>query len=189
MGNKEGIAYSLGGLANADSLLGRIEEAKSLWERSLALHEELGDTRSVALTLHNLSDAAWKLDDLEGARQLSGQSVQLLDELQDRPMMVEALRNLAQIASRSSGHSHVARLLGAAEAMSEVVGASAADDPPETSAAGASIASTARATLGDDAFESMWWEGRRMSPEEATEYARERANLQTLEASHPDASR
>lgn len=104
LGHTEGVAYSLGGLANAESHLGRVAEAKSLWERSLSLHADLGDTRSVALTLHNLSEAARVLGDLEEAPWLSAQSIRLFNELQDRPLMVEALRNVAELLGKVGNH-------------------------------------------------------------------------------------
>ena len=148
-------------------------EARSLWERSLALHRELGDTRSIALTLHNLSEAARALGDLAEARRLSAQSIQLFDELQDRPLMAVALRHLAESLGDSGDYLHAARLLGAAEALREAVGATTASGDSGAATEQSDAAATARSALGDSAFDAAWREGRSMTFEHAVAYALE----------------
>jgi tetratricopeptide (TPR) repeat protein len=54
LGNKSGIASTLGQFGNIHYAQGRYEEAEKMYQESLKLEEELGDKSGIATTLHQL---------------------------------------------------------------------------------------------------------------------------------------
>ena len=80
----------------------------------------------------------------------------------------QSLEDLGALAGRMQQPERAARLLGAAEAFCETLGAY----PPVAIAAEYEHAVAAgRATLGEAAFAAAWAEGRSMSLDQAVDYA------------------
>jgi hypothetical protein len=78
------------------------------------------------------------------------------------------LRGIAAILSRSGREEQATRLLGAAEALTEAVGAVLS---PAAQAGCQDQIVALRRALGEEAFAAAWAEGRAMSPEQAIQYA------------------
>ena len=73
---------------------GDLPAARSLYEQSLRLFQELGDKPMVATVLYALSSVAYQLGDLPGARPLAEQSLALRRELHDSGGIARSLRGL-----------------------------------------------------------------------------------------------
>jgi tetratricopeptide (TPR) repeat protein len=85
-------------LGNLTLHQGDIDAARALFEESLALRRELGDTRGIATVLNNLGVVAMEQGDTDAARALYEESLTLRRELGDREGTATSLANLAKIA-------------------------------------------------------------------------------------------
>jgi tetratricopeptide (TPR) repeat protein len=71
------LAHALRAYGSAAYISGQAERAMSLWERSLALFEQLGDVLGRAVLLHRLGVSALHRGELERARELTEASDEL----------------------------------------------------------------------------------------------------------------
>jgi DNA-binding CsgD family transcriptional regulator/tetratricopeptide (TPR) repeat protein len=165
-----GLAMSLGRLGSATLAQGDHAAAQSFLEEGVAICRETGDDWVLALTLRNLAIAAFRLGDYERAMALLKESLAVLQEPQEKFYTTQSLDSLAVVVSMHGDHGRAARLFGAAEALREVVGANVL---PFYRADYELGVATARAGLGEEAFEEAWGQGRAMTPEEAMDYALE----------------
>jgi hypothetical protein len=102
------------------------------------------------------------------ARAFYQESLVLRRELGSLFALAQSLEDLAVLAGRQGEAERAIRLLGAAEAFCETLGAS----PPVAVAAEYERTVTeGRAVLGEAGFAATWAAGRAMSLEQATEYA------------------
>jgi predicted ATPase/class 3 adenylate cyclase/Tfp pilus assembly protein PilF len=168
LGDRWGIAMSLNNLGNVAWEEGDYPVARSLREESLAVFRELGDRSGMAASLNNLGRVVGEQGDYSAARQFHEECLTILFELGDRGGIAESLESLALLGVAQAQMEQVARLLGAAEALRKAIGAPRPTFE-RTEVDGASAAT--RTALGEAAFAAAWEEGRRMSLEEAVEYA------------------
>jgi predicted ATPase/uncharacterized protein HemY len=98
LGDKHGIAFTLGNLGLLAKYEGDYEQASALCETSLALFRELGDRDRIAVALNHLGVIAHDQGNYERAKLLYGESLALKRELGDKGGVAYALHNLAFIA-------------------------------------------------------------------------------------------
>ena len=81
LGDKEGIASSLGNLGNVCYLQSNYPTARSLYEQSLAMWSEIGDKQGAALSLAGLGEATVESNQPQRGARLLGASDALYEAL------------------------------------------------------------------------------------------------------------
>jgi predicted ATPase/class 3 adenylate cyclase len=171
LGHKWGIAHTLCYLGGAAHDQGDYEAARSLLEEAMAIYREVGDKPGIASSpLGSLGSVARDQGDDAAARVLFTESLALHRELGHRLGIVKDLEGLAALAVAQAQPERAARLLGAAEALREVIGAPL---PPADRAGHDRSVPAVRTALGEQAFATAWAEGRAMSLDEAVAFALE----------------
>jgi non-specific serine/threonine protein kinase len=168
IGSKWCIAWSLqllGSVARYQSDYGRAAE---MWEESLILFREMGMKNGIGGSLGLLGNAAEHQGDYERALALYKESLTLSRGLGNRMNVVVGLGGLARVVVAQGQPERAARLYGAAEALCEAMGVPL--PPSERPDYDRGVAAV-RAALGEEAFKAAWEEGRKMTIEEAVEYA------------------
>jgi predicted ATPase/class 3 adenylate cyclase len=168
------IGASLDSLAEFAFLDGDLDKATTLATEALDMqrcHQPLWGT-SFSLAL--LGEIALARADPSAASVYYSESIALARALGDTTFLGAGLAAIGTIAADLGLAEQAARLLGAAEAMSQVAGAwsfiaARGQNRPAID--------TARAALSEDAFAAAWAHGRRLSREQATAEA-----LQTAES-------
>jgi len=172
------IAKALNAAGGLASSQGDYATARSMHEESLAIRRELRDTEGIASSLNNLGLVADDQGDFASARSLHEESLAMLRELGDKRGCAECLAGLGGVAAgmgQAQSQTQAvwyaergSRLLGAAQALLEAIGA-------VLGAEGRMVyeqqVASARAQLSEEEFEKAWAEGRAMSMEAAIEYA------------------
>jgi hypothetical protein len=169
----------LGALAELAALQGDTATARARWEESLAEGRELGRPDLVARALRGLGDVARLEGDAAGALARYSEGLEAAQAAASRPESKIAderhsaecaacLRGIAATLSRSSREEPATRLLGAAEALAEAVGAAL---PAAEGTGYQEQIAALRRVLGAEAFAAAWAEGRAMPPEQAIQYA------------------
>jgi tetratricopeptide (TPR) repeat protein len=163
-----GLCLQLHGVAVRSS--GDIERAAALFRDSLALTRQVGDKWSIAFVLLNVGGVAQAQGDTETARRAYQEALSLGQELQDRRGMAWCLECLEEVAAAEQQPQRAARLMGAAEGLLESLGASW---PPTYVAGRERSKAVICAAIGEEAFSTVWAEGRAMGLEQAVGYALE----------------
>jgi predicted ATPase/DNA-binding CsgD family transcriptional regulator len=110
LGDRPGIARSLGGLGEVARARGDYTVARAFAEESLAMTRELGDRWSLARALNNLGVVDAELGDYAAARPRHEESLAIRRELGDRWAMAVSLNDLG-VAAYIEGDYDVARWL------------------------------------------------------------------------------
>jgi predicted ATPase/class 3 adenylate cyclase len=97
LGDRFGIARSLGNLGIVALHQGDYPAARALFEQSLAIQRELGDRVGIARSLSNLGIVAFEQGDYPAARALYEESLAMRRELGDRFGIVSTLGNLGNV--------------------------------------------------------------------------------------------
>jgi hypothetical protein len=139
-----------------------------LFEQSLALMRELGDKSGVAEALDNLANVVCRLGDHQLAHSMYGQSLELMKELGDKRGIAVNLTSVGALAAEKRDGERGTRLLGAAEALLQSIGASLSPDERKRFEQGAEAA---RSQLGNEGFEQVLGEGRALGMDAAIELA------------------
>jgi predicted ATPase/DNA-binding SARP family transcriptional activator len=175
LGDQAGIAYTLYDLGCIADRQRDYVAARSLHEESLAIRRELGDRLGIAQSLHGLGLSAHELGDLKTARSLQIESLEIKRDLGDRTGIAHSLEAHAYLAIETPGdltdhdaRMRTPRLLGAAEALREAIGAPL---PPNNQNDHLRRVKQARETLDEKSFEAAWAEGRTMTLEKAISFA------------------
>jgi predicted ATPase len=171
IGDKSLLATTILDLGDVALNQADYERATVLLEESLTLFQELGDKDGAAIALYNLGSAALSEGRDERAVGLLSDGLALFGELGYKEGMAYCLEALASATASGASRVEAARLLGAADAASEAMGA--ALEPGERDRR-ARTESMLRAQLGEERFAELWSEGRNMTLDEAVRYARER---------------
>ena len=154
------LANSLNNLGLALEALGRTDEARSSFERSVAVCRLDGNGELLPYVLASLAHLLVRIDPAE-AGELYDESLQLMREAGDLRGTAYCLEGLALLAGELSEDHRAALLLGAAAALRKQTGTTlAAVEQAEVDA----TAAQARSRLGDEAFRSSWEEGARLEP-------------------------
>jgi len=158
--DKGGIAGSLNNLGDVARSQNDYARAQSFYDESLALFRELGQKESTAIVLRNLGYVALHQTDRQQAISRFAASLDLFKELQDTQGILECLVGFATVAASDQQPARAARLLGAAEALLESIGAQL---PPADRAVRDRSADIARAALGEEPFAHAFAEGHALS--------------------------
>jgi predicted ATPase/transcriptional regulator with XRE-family HTH domain len=167
IGDTWGIARMLQDLGIVERLRGNGARAMELVEAGQPLLGDVGDARAMArgfvelgLAARSQGDARWAMLVAEGLGQIRN--------LGDRRNVAVVLEQLAAVACADGRPEQAARLLGAAEALREAMGARL---PPAEQAAHATTEQAARAALGEAAFAAARAAGRFLTPVAAVDEA------------------
>ena len=166
-GDRQALAVVLNNLATVAGSRGRLKRAAALQEESLALRRELGDPRGTALALKNLADIATLQGDPGQAATRLAEAVELYGRVGSKDGVAVCLEGFARVAV-ARRPARAARLLGAAEALREALGAPLA--PADRADRDACVA-TARLALGVGTLATLGEAGRAMTLEQAVAYA------------------
>jgi tetratricopeptide (TPR) repeat protein len=144
------------------------EAGRSFYEKSLAIKRAQGDKRGIATTLANLGYLAIAEGDYQGAAAFLTESLNLFQDVGSKQGIIECLAGFAKVADRNDQRERVVRLLAAAQALLETIGARfETHDRVEFER----LVNAARVALGEAAFEAAWAVGRAMMLEQAIDYA------------------
>ncbi|MGH9104906.1 MAG: BTAD domain-containing putative transcriptional regulator [Acidimicrobiales bacterium] len=154
LGDAEGTAWSLLSLGVVSLYEGDLERAEQLLARSRQISEEIGFKEGQAWCLNQQGALAVRRHD-PGARELLLASAELHRELGDQWRLASVLEALARAVLESDPR-RTAMLLGAAGAARERIGTPL---PPCERPEHTEALETARAALGDAAWERAWTEG------------------------------
>jgi predicted ATPase len=175
IGNRNLLAQTISGAADAERLRGRADEAARLYEESLEILRAEAHSYGVGATLHNLGHVALMRGKPGEARRLFLQSLGLFRDLGHQWSTADALAGLACAEAREGNGETAARLFGAADALH------AAIDPTGSSAALVNARAweegkrLARTALGEERWQRLHAEGAALSQEEAAALARQSA--------------
>ncbi len=161
-GDVRGAALVLEGLSEVARLQGDDGRATTLVAEGLTLFRELGDTRKIMVALYNLAVFAEGRGNEDEATALLEEGIGRCRELGDKSALAYAAELTTWIIARRICPEHVARLLGAAEALREVVGTTLTR--VEGMAHDRTVACV-RAALSEQTFGTVWNEGRALASE------------------------
>ena len=170
-GDESGSADTLTILGVLAIEQGHFSQAKKWVQEGLALFRELGDMNNIAYLLTLLGSMAFHQDDYIMAKELFEESLTLRWERRDKLGIAMCLTGLGGVAKVEEGPERGARLLGAAEIIREVIGFHLIPHSYPYHDDFDRIVADLRDELGEEAFAAAWAEGRKMSMEEAVEYA------------------
>jgi tetratricopeptide (TPR) repeat protein len=168
-GNKSLLATTVVDLGDVALNEGDYERAAQLFEESLELFQELEDRDGTAVALYNLGSTALHQEHFDDAASLFVESIRLFRELGYKEGVAYCLEGLAAAAASRNDATAAARLLGAADALSEDLGT--ALEPAERDRHDRTAAAV-RKRLGEETFAAAWEDGRALG-ERAVEYALE----------------
>jgi predicted ATPase/DNA-binding CsgD family transcriptional regulator len=153
-------------------LKGDYERGATLNEEAVAVCREHGYRSKLHYALDNLGWAALLQGDLERAGTYYEESLVVCKELGDKMIASESLEGMACVSGTQGEAPRAAKLFGAAEGLQETLReAVALQHGPEEEAWREPYRATARALLGEEAWEEALARGRAMGLEEAIEYA------------------
>ncbi len=163
------VSTSLGELAR---LQDDYERARIYYEKSLALSRELGSKEFTAINLLNMGYVEKHQGEYERATELFKEYLILYRELGRMDSITVSLAGLGGAAGVQRLPIRAARLLGAAAALLEALGADSRMDPADRAEYDRDVAAV-RAQLDEALFVAAWAEGRAMTLEQAIAYALE----------------
>jgi non-specific serine/threonine protein kinase len=142
---------------------GDLAEARRLLQEGLALCRARGYAVGAGWALDELGTIAFAGGDLETAAACFKEGAAYRYEVLDGALAV-SLRHLAEVAAATSRWKDAARLLGAAESVSEHLGADDRLQPDWHNVAPADpLPATARRLLGEERFAAEWAAGRALT--------------------------
>jgi tetratricopeptide (TPR) repeat protein len=156
--NTSGTVNALNNLGDLAQKQGDLAAARSCFDEALTLAMRVGDRWSVGIALMGLGDVAAKQGDPVAARMHFSQSLGEAQGIGDKLNIAECLARLASLLTEDQPAQAV-RLLAAAEALREVIGASL--EPGRQATVDGDVA-RARAALDRDEFVAAWADGRAM---------------------------
>jgi len=136
------------------------DEAEQLGREALTIQEAVGDPQGASYSLTTLGRAAAGRGDLALARDLHRRALSAKAKLGDPFGVLVSLWAVGELAVREGRWAHAARMLGAAERLSESIGVPA--PRVETGAYAAQLAEI-KSALAADRFRTAWTAGRSLS--------------------------
>lgn len=181
--NDVGIAWALFDLGMAARDRGKIDEALALHEQSLALFRKAGYRWGIAWTLWNLGVLAHRRGEDIAARERFSESLELYRALDDRRGVAQSLEGLAAVLFAAGRLRESARVLSAADALREGLGAPLArSDRQEYDRTLKSL----KAALSSGDFNEEWRLGRTLDADAAVQMALEAARTAPAVAGAPE---
>lgn len=163
MGDQDAVANTLNNLGVLAVEQGDYGQARGLYAEALAMHRESGDAHSAAIYLGNLGEVARHEGDLPVAAAHYREALTMWSALKDRWNVSAALDGVAGLAIDAGRAEVASRLLGAASALREAIGASL---PPNENAGVERDRKRASEALGPVAFAAAEAAGRSLSAED-----------------------
>jgi predicted ATPase len=160
VGDRLGEAQSLNNLALATEAAGDVRGSLAMFAQALPVLREVGDMLSVARLLNNVGAALERLGSHDLARATMLRALARYQRLESRWDLTDSLEHLAPAILSAGDAALAARLLGAADALREQLGAPA---PPYLEQTRAGNVAAVREALGPSAFEEQWQNGRRLA--------------------------
>lgn len=164
LGDTANVALVLTNLGELALHQGDLSRAIALCEEGLALFREHGYRREIGATLETLAEAEIVRGNLDVAAGYLQEGLTLADEVDDREGAARALEELAALAAARAAAADGARLLAAAAALRDDIGAplAAVYHPGH----GRTLAALRDALAADD-FARAWDEGRALDADAA----------------------
>jgi predicted ATPase/DNA-binding CsgD family transcriptional regulator/Tfp pilus assembly protein PilF len=157
------VGFALNDLGHLDYQRGDVARAAVRFEEALDIFRATGNAFGPGIVLSNLGKVARRQGDYPRAATLFTESLVHRYEQGDKQSIASSLRSLAFVAAMMRQHTRAARLWGAADALTESIGA---QPPRHADRAHDAIAATRRG-LGDEVFAAAWAAGRALSLDEA----------------------
>jgi predicted ATPase/DNA-binding SARP family transcriptional activator len=173
LGDPIGLSRTLEVMARVVLARGDLKAGRPLLEERLAICRELGDSDLLVHALGAMGHLERDEGDYARARALYEESLVMRRELGYLHALAQSLEDLAVLAGREQHPERAIRLLGAAEAFCETLGAR---PPVAIVAEYERTVAEGRAALGEAAFAAVWGQGRAMTLEGAILYALEPGN-------------
>ncbi len=166
--DKTGIGWALCVIGEARRLRGSPQEAEPFYQEGLELFEAMGNRRGASMMLNNMAFVAYHQRHLQRARELFHKSyaLQLLVGRQEE--YANTLTGMAGIIAAQNEPERAVRLLAAAGALLEAIGASMVLGEQLDYQR---ILSQVRAQLDESTFEGLWAEGWALSVDKAMDDA------------------
>ncbi len=158
------IGYVLGNLGCVVRDQGDDDRAEVLFTESLEVVRELGNKNQMARVLCDLGILARRRHNCQQAAALYKQAMALCREMGNTRGVLECLWALGVVAATEQRYERATRRLGAVESLCEMLG-------PEDRREYEDDVRAVRAHLDEATFNAAWAEGRKMTLEEAIEYA------------------
>ncbi len=168
LGDNEVVVWALISLGCATHYSGDYRGGRTILQESLALSQEVGYTEGVAWSLNQLGIIAHREGEGRRAMDLLRESLGIHQELGDRWRAASVLDAIAEAFCVADHPGPAACLFGAAGAVRESISVPV---PLCERVDREESISSARAELGDAAFEAAFSEGQTLSPEQAVECA------------------
>jgi len=163
-GDRQLIGIVPGNLGRIALDQGDDDRASALFTESLEVVRELGNKNQMARMLCCLGIVARRRHDGQRAGVFFKQALALHREMGNTRGILECLWAFGQVAATERRYERAARLLGAVESLCEMLG-------PEDRHTYEDDVRTVRVQLDPTTFNAAWAEGRKMTLEEAIEYA------------------
>jgi predicted ATPase/DNA-binding CsgD family transcriptional regulator len=163
------VAQSLPGLGAALIALGRLDQARDVLDRALAVARRLDMPRVLADALEQQGHLAAAADDADRAIDCHQEALAVRVEHGLRTFSVDSLEALAALAARAAPTPEAVRFLAAGDQARASM--TYPRDPARRRAHQATVAGL-RAALGDRTFRQAWAEGARLRLDEAVAYVR-----------------
>jgi non-specific serine/threonine protein kinase len=163
-----GTSVALGHLATLGLLLRDYEQAATFSTEALAIGRNRGDRRMTAIALTTLGFALCGMSELDQARTQFTEALALQTTLGDKRITQYNLMGMALIVFTRGHAQYAARLLGAADALREIIGTPL---PPSQQPLYDSLLRALRAELDEKTFQSVWEAGRSLTLQQAIEFA------------------
>ena len=185
VGSKEGIADSLLVLSYAAIEQGDYSRARELAEQGLLIFREIRDQWGIAYTLLGLARVVLLQGDAVTAQALTEESLAISFELDNLGGIASCLEQLAEISAAQKQLAWAALLWGAAENLRETTGISLESTQQ---ADYERVVNVVRSKLGEEKFNSLWLQGRNVTPEQAIAARESLITQVTQEAKQQQAS-
>jgi predicted ATPase/class 3 adenylate cyclase len=158
------VAHSLVNMAEAYYFQGDGDRAEALNTRALALFRELADRRGTAYTLAQIGKLALEKNDVAAAAIHFRESLTLRRHVGEKAAIAESLEGFAEVAAAFARPAEAGRLLGAASALREEIGAPLSESQSEAQTC---LMDRLRTALGADDLAGELVRGRALSLDEA----------------------
>jgi tetratricopeptide (TPR) repeat protein len=166
--SKRGMAMALNSLGELARITGNYELSTHFYNESMQLHQEMGNNMAVAMMLGNLGEVALHEKDYPRAKCLFNQTLEMARQLENPRIFLGCLEGFARVAAYAGRYKQAALLFGSAQESHEASGI--IRDPADEMEYNLCI-EYAREHLDPATFNSAWAEGKKMSVNEAIEFA------------------
>jgi non-specific serine/threonine protein kinase len=122
IGDRLGVAGSLGNLGSVAQYQGRHDEARSLFERSMEIFHGVGNRIGIATSLNCLGNVSRHLGDLEASRRYLDQAVVLTREIGNRMGESSSLEGLGELMMQLGDIEGAKRMFEQALAIEREIG-------------------------------------------------------------------